>query len=97
MDSACKVWQEICGSQGNCWIYEKTDMGIKLFVWWIIVKILSLTFNFAAQYFYNPPHEECDDHSQSNGEKKALTDANDEDACKESVIWTWVLLHEKSG
>ena len=55
MDSACFVWQDVCGQQGSCWIYEKTSIGVKLFVWWIIVKVVSLSFNFAAQYFYKPP------------------------------------------
>lgn len=97
MDSACKVWNEICGTQGNCFIYEKTDMGIKLCVWWVIVKLMSLTFNLAARYFYNPPpnaddrepgHQDSDnsEHSMSNEEKRALTDTADDDVCKESVI-----------
>ena len=55
MDSACNVWQQLCNDEsGSCWIYKKTDMGIRLFVWWVIVKLLSMAFYFAAQYFYKP-------------------------------------------
>lgn len=97
MDSACKVWQDICGSQGNCWIYEKTDMGIKLFIWWIIVKVLSLTFNSVAQYLYKPPTDDDNDEndpkksldtnfvSATSEERKALTEFK-EDVDQESVI-----------
>lgn len=100
MDSACKVWQDICGTEGNCWIYEKTDMGIKLFIWWIIIKILSLVCNFVAQYLYIPPHDADDnddnddfdeDNKQSSArsdeEKKTLTGTgHQEEESKVSVV-----------
>lgn len=102
MDSACKVWQDICGTEGNCWIYEKTDMGIKLFIWWIIIKILSLVCNFVAQYFYIPPHDVDDDDDGDNDdfdednkpstaccdeEKKTQTDTgHHEEKSKVSVV-----------
>jgi hypothetical protein len=95
MDSACHVWQDICGTSGHCWIYEKTSMGVKLFVWWIIVKIVAFAFYFAAQYFYEPPSDDNDngnsvkDGAEPNDvesdEKIDLT-FQDEIECKESVI-----------
>ncbi|KAH3750801.1 hypothetical protein DPMN_185335 [Dreissena polymorpha] len=75
MDNACFVWQEVCGQQGNCWIYEKTSMGVKLFVWWIIVKVVSLCFNFAAQYFYKPPDISP---NVTDEEEKSLTSSEQE-------------------
>lgn len=26
VDSTCIVWQEVCGSRGNCWIYDSEKM-----------------------------------------------------------------------
>ncbi|XP_063411913.1 solute carrier organic anion transporter family member 4A1-like isoform X3 [Mytilus trossulus] len=60
IDSACKVWQNICGETGNCWIYQKTDMGIKIFIWWCLMKGLAVLFYFLAQYFYKAPPEDND-------------------------------------
>ncbi|XP_053388537.1 solute carrier organic anion transporter family member 4A1-like, partial [Mercenaria mercenaria] len=96
MDSACHVWQDICGTTGNCWIYEKTSMGIKLFVWWITVKIAALAFYFAAQYFYKPLDEVSDDEAETDeGTMNTVESESDEKKdlnfldvveCKESVI-----------
>ncbi|KAK3083064.1 hypothetical protein FSP39_012962 [Pinctada imbricata] len=58
IDSACVVWQDINGETGSCWIYEKTDMGIKILIWWCIVKGFSVLFYFLAQYFYISPEKE---------------------------------------
>lgn len=95
MDSACHVWQDMCGVTGSCWIYEKTSMGVKLFVWWIIVKLVSLSFYFAAQYFYRPPDDNSisDNKEINNGKSNSHNDENEilsfleEVECKESVIW----------
>ena len=90
MDSACQVWQEFCGNQGNCWLYEKTDMGVKLCVWWLIVKVLSLTFNFAAQYFYKAPIDGEDsqgEHSNSNPELSEEMKTLTGDMGREYVMW----------
>lgn len=54
IDSACRVWQEVCSETGSCWVYEKTDMGVKMFIWWCLTKSLSVLFYFCAQYFYKP-------------------------------------------
>ena len=98
MDSACHVWQDVCGITGSCWIYEKTSMGVKLFIWWILVKVVALVFYFAAQYFYKPPSDDKDNDDNDdekdmdvssddseNEDKKILTNL-DEIECKESVI-----------
>jgi hypothetical protein len=38
-------------------IYEKTDMGIKIFVWWCLMKSLGIVFYFLAQFCYKAPKE----------------------------------------
>ncbi|XP_060065618.1 solute carrier organic anion transporter family member 4A1-like [Ylistrum balloti] len=57
IDSACKVWQDVCGETGSCWIYEKSDMGIRIFIWWCLVKSFSIVCYFLAQYFYRQPND----------------------------------------
>ena len=84
MDSACKVWQSLCGGEeGSCWIYKKTDMGVRLFVWWVIIKLLSLTFFFAAQYFYKSKEK---GEQEKNEDEKRLKPDNTEMEMRESVI-----------
>ncbi|XP_033728387.1 solute carrier organic anion transporter family member 4A1-like isoform X2 [Pecten maximus] len=61
IDSACKVWQDICGETGSCWIYEKSNMGIRIFIWWCLVKSCSIICYFLAQYFYRPPTDKTDE------------------------------------
>lgn len=84
MDSACNVWQQLCGDEeGSCWIYKKTDMGIRLFVWWIIVKLLSISFYFAAQYFYKPSAK--DNEAEREDEQRLQSDVTEMEI-RESVI-----------
>ena len=85
MDSACKVWQYLCGGEpGSCWIYRKTDMGVRLFVWWIIVKLLSMLFNFLAQYFYKS--KETEDSGDKEDQQKLQPEWNTEMELRETVI-----------
>lgn len=82
IDSACQVWQEVCGETGSCWVYKKTDMGVKMFIWWCLTKFLSVLFYFCAQYFYKPPMKSFSD---DEDEKPSIKPYEFVDA-KESVI-----------
>ena len=55
IDSACRVWQEACSVEGSCWIYNRYDMGVRLFAWWLVVKATSVVCYFFAQFLYRPP------------------------------------------
>ncbi|XP_061188346.1 solute carrier organic anion transporter family member 4A1-like [Saccostrea echinata] len=82
IDSACQVWQNVCGDTGSCWNYEKTDMGVKMFIWWCLTKSLSVVFYFCAQYFYKPPDNSQED---EDDQKLPINPVDFVDA-KESVI-----------
>lgn len=82
IDSACQVWQEVCGETGSCWVYKKTDMGVKMFIWWCLTKLLSVLFYFCAQYFYKQPLNSVSD---DEDEKPSIKPYDFVDA-KESVI-----------
>ncbi|CAG2187542.1 SLCO4A [Mytilus edulis] len=60
IDSSCDVWQDTCGEQGSCWIYNKTDLGLRIMVWWICLKVLGFIFLFLAAKFYKPRKESTD-------------------------------------
>lgn len=57
IDSACGLWQDTCGAKGSCWIYKKFDLGIRIMIWWICLKILALIFLSLAVKLYKPPKD----------------------------------------
>ncbi|XP_076095973.1 solute carrier organic anion transporter family member 4A1-like isoform X2 [Mytilus galloprovincialis] len=57
IDSSCDVWQNTCGKRGSCWIYNKTDLGLRIMVWWICLKVFGLIFLFLAAKVYKPRRE----------------------------------------
>ena len=86
MDSACNVWQSLCDDkEGSCWIYRKTDMGVRLFVWWVIVKLLSMAFYFAAQYLYKPSDSDKGEGKENERRLKDFTDTTEMEI-RETVI-----------
>ena len=56
IDSACRVWQQACGTEeeGACWIYTRYDMGVRIFAWWLLVKAFGVVCYFLAQFLYRP-------------------------------------------
>ncbi|XP_033735058.1 solute carrier organic anion transporter family member 4A1-like isoform X2 [Pecten maximus] len=55
IDSACSVWQESCGKTGSCWTYRKSDLGIRLMVWFAAIKLMGVIFATIAYKVYVPP------------------------------------------
>lgn len=55
IDSACSVWQVVCGVTGSCWTYRKFDLGLRLLVWFASLKLLGVIFAFIAYKVYVPP------------------------------------------
>nr|XP_022328748.1 solute carrier organic anion transporter family member 4A1-like [Crassostrea virginica] len=52
LDSTCLVWQDKCGERGNCWIYDKWPLGIRLMLWWICTKLVGVFFLCIAHQSY---------------------------------------------
>ncbi|CAC5400498.1 SLCO4A [Mytilus coruscus] len=69
LDTSCDVWQDTCGTKGSCWVYDRTDMSWKLFVWWCAVKVTSSIGFFIGGKFYKAP-------SQTTLNIKPPTDTN---------------------
>ena len=59
IDSACTIWQEDCGETGFCWTYNKHDLGLRIMIWWLILKAMGVIFFFTAFMIklYKPPPE----------------------------------------
>ena len=55
IDSACALWQDLCGTRGSCWFYDRFEMSWRLFVWWIAVKIFSAIMFLLSSKFYKAP------------------------------------------
>ena len=58
IDSACTVWEDTCEGQGSCWIYDKQNMGIRIMLWFMGLKLLGVVFFLIASFVYRPPPEE---------------------------------------
>ena len=43
-DSACILWQYECGSRGNCWEYNNTNLTLRLFILAIVTNIGNTLF-----------------------------------------------------
>ena len=54
IDSACALWQDLCGSRGSCWFYDRFEMSWRLFLWWTAVKISSASLFLLSIKFYKP-------------------------------------------
>ena len=44
IDSACTIWQVDCGETGFCWTYNKHDLGLRIMIWWLILKAMGVIF-----------------------------------------------------
>lgn len=60
IDSACALWQDVCGSRGSCWVYDRFDMSWRLFAWWIGVKIFSSLMFFVSSQVYRAPNSDTE-------------------------------------
>lgn len=58
IDSACTVWEDACGVQGTCWVYDKQNMGIRIMAWFMGLKCLGVLFFIIGSFVYKPPPED---------------------------------------
>ena len=58
LDSTCTVWQESCGVRGNCWVYDKWPLGLRLMLWWMGTKLVGFVFLLLASCVYKPESTE---------------------------------------
>ncbi|KAJ8016509.1 hypothetical protein DPEC_G00007970 [Dallia pectoralis] len=68
IDISCLLWQDQCGEQGSCYVYQNSAMSRYTLIAGIIYKALGTLFFLIASILYKPPPEspqsscECTDH-----------------------------------
>ncbi|NWX74249.1 SO4A1 protein, partial [Alca torda] len=58
IDKSCLLWQDQCGEQGSCYIYQNSAMSRYTLIAGLVYKVLGTTFFIVACLLYKPPPEE---------------------------------------
>ncbi|XP_023106797.2 solute carrier organic anion transporter family member 4A1 isoform X1 [Felis catus] len=57
IDKACLLWQDQCGQQGSCFVYQNSAMSRYMLIVGLVYKVLGLSFFAAACLLYKHPLE----------------------------------------
>ncbi|XP_010873836.2 solute carrier organic anion transporter family member 4A1 [Esox lucius] len=57
IDISCLLWQDQCGEQGSCYVYQNSAMSRYTLIAGIIYKVLGTLFFLLASVLYKPPPE----------------------------------------
>ncbi|XP_025326414.2 solute carrier organic anion transporter family member 4A1 isoform X3 [Canis lupus dingo] len=60
IDRACLLWQDQCGQQGSCFVYQNAAMSRYMLVSGLAYKVLGFLFFTIACLLYKPPSESPD-------------------------------------
>lgn len=58
IDKSCLLWQDQCGDQGSCYVYQNSAMSRYTLVTGLVYKVLGTTFFTIACVLYKPPPTE---------------------------------------
>nr|XP_021409245.1 solute carrier organic anion transporter family member 4A1 [Lonchura striata domestica] len=58
VDKSCLLWQDQCGEQGSCYVYQNSAMSRYTLVAGLVYKVLGTTFFIVACLLYKPPPAE---------------------------------------
>ncbi|XP_009977638.1 PREDICTED: solute carrier organic anion transporter family member 4A1 [Tauraco erythrolophus] len=58
IDKSCLLWQDQCGEQGSCYIYQNSAMSRYTLIAGLVYKVLGTTFFLVACLLYKPPPPE---------------------------------------
>ena len=92
-DYSCLVWQDNCGSQGACWVYDNAALSWRLFLVCLVVNVTSGLFFFISVIVHKPPAK-SDDVELINTE--TLSDSKrDEDDTGDGTPYSSDVIHDK--
>nr|XP_057941603.1 solute carrier organic anion transporter family member 4A1 [Doryrhamphus excisus]XP_057941604.1 solute carrier organic anion transporter family member 4A1 [Doryrhamphus excisus]XP_057941605.1 solute carrier organic anion transporter family member 4A1 [Doryrhamphus excisus] len=78
IDISCLLWQDQCGDQGSCYVYQNSAMSRYTLVAGIIYKVLGTVFFLLASILYQPPPESpqssCQNTNPESGDMSNLKD-----------------------
>lgn len=57
LDGVCLVWQDKCGEDGSCWVYDSARMSQYFYVLTVGVKVVNICLLITAYKLYKPPPE----------------------------------------
>uniref|UniRef100_A0A8C8RBG4 Solute carrier organic anion transporter family member n=1 Tax=Pelusios castaneus TaxID=367368 RepID=A0A8C8RBG4_9SAUR len=58
IDRSCLVWQDQCGEQGSCYVYQNSAMSQYTLIAGIVYKVIGIVFFLLACFLYKPPPPE---------------------------------------
>ncbi|XP_009071712.1 PREDICTED: solute carrier organic anion transporter family member 4A1 [Acanthisitta chloris] len=58
IDKSCLLWQDQCGEQGSCYVYQNSAMGRYTLITGLVYKVLGTTFFIVSCLLYKPPPPE---------------------------------------
>lgn len=58
IDKSCLLWQDQCGEQGSCYVYQNSAMSRYTLITGLVYKVLGTTFFTIACVLYKPPPTE---------------------------------------
>ncbi|KAI6073944.1 Solute carrier organic anion transporter family member 4A1 [Aix galericulata] len=68
IDKSCLLWQDQCGEQGSCYVYENSAMSLYTLITGLVYKVLGTTFFMVACVLYKPPPAESAQGSSDTSE-----------------------------
>lgn len=74
IDSACGLWQDLCGERGSCEVYDRYEMSWRLFTWWCCVKVFSGAMYILTMIFWKEPPKAEEKIVTTLENEKSLTD-----------------------
>ena len=60
LDASCILWESDCDDQGACFYYDKTKLGLYIYLLSLMYKLLSILFLVLAWKLYKPPKDIAD-------------------------------------
>ena len=71
-DTTCTYWQDICGTRGNCWIYDGYKLSMRSIITSAVGMSLNFLFSFIAWLYYPSQTQ-----SEKNNSGKISSDVED--------------------
>ncbi|NWX95032.1 SO4A1 protein, partial [Nothoprocta ornata] len=68
IDKSCLLWQDQCGEQGSCYVYQNSAMSRYTLIAGLVYKVLGTTFFIVACLLYKPPPTESTPGSSGTSE-----------------------------
>ncbi|XP_033727827.1 solute carrier organic anion transporter family member 4C1-like isoform X2 [Pecten maximus] len=80
IDSSCLVWQEKCGENTSCWIYDNSQLSRNFFIILFSVKVTTSVIFIIAYKLYKPPIDKSVSYVVTNGTKLSESSKQDDNS-----------------